>query len=142
MNMDFNNEKVWIEKLQNLGIISKDDKCVCGAKMIVAQRKRNKLGNVLTTWRCTNSKCQKYRSIYKPTKRNAKLLKTALQIEKHSYEPVQSSEQATDVVHKLLNPEVSLAFECDQCPKKFATAWGLTVHSSKTHKKKTNKKKK
>lgn len=68
--------------------------------------------------------------------------RNALIIEKTAYESVNFSEQARSVVEKILTPEVKQgAFACDQCTKSFETAWGLTVHSSKTHKKNKNKKK-
>ena len=34
---------------------------------------------------------------------------------------------------------INAQFACDQCTKSFETAWGLTVHSSKVHKKSKKK---
>ncbi|CAF1101621.1 unnamed protein product [Brachionus calyciflorus] len=59
------NENFWITRLQSLGILENNYVCICGSKLAIIDRKRNKLGNEHKTFRCTNSKCQKYQSIAK-----------------------------------------------------------------------------
>ena len=56
-------DKVVIEKLQNLGILKKDVECKkCSGKIHqFVTRKRNKDGNNLCSWRC--KKCQTYQSV-------------------------------------------------------------------------------
>lgn len=51
-----------INKFQDLNIFVKNPSCVCGSfDLKLVQRKRNKDGNELISWRCI--KCQKYKSV-------------------------------------------------------------------------------
>ncbi|RNA02274.1 ISXO2-like domain-containing [Brachionus plicatilis] len=59
------NENYWITRLQSLRILNNYNQCICGLKMVMIERKRNKHGKEHKTFRCTNSKCQKYQIIAK-----------------------------------------------------------------------------
>ena len=38
------NENYWITRLQSLGILNNNNQCICGSKMVIIERKRNKNG--------------------------------------------------------------------------------------------------
>ncbi|CAF1011156.1 unnamed protein product [Brachionus calyciflorus] len=56
---------------------------------------------------------------------------------KKSYARISHSDEANEVLAQVLQPEVTrtLTFACDQFPKSFNSAWGLTVHC-RVHKRK------
>ena len=70
---------------------------------------------------------------------NSKL--KALELQKQSFIPQTSSQEAVEKVNAVLNPPIDvnqLPFSCDECDKSFATSFGLSDHK-RVHNKNKNK---